>query len=227
MSSGTYARRAERRIEAHGAPPAPTYSQTELRQGLRVHYTGAFNLTREVKAIIAGLSNRVAAEPHPLVWRGPVGDVADAVHELVSFAVGLAAESDGHAKGAHLTGSDRRKALRTLADLARRPTAPEITDAALTAGDWAALLVAQAEPHAAPLAAVLSRALPPGDFRLAGVASVSERLEAQLRQLDMAALTLTRRLDRTAFFRSQQPNPEPTDQAQTARAALAELGVTP
>jgi hypothetical protein len=117
-------------------------------------------------------------------------DVADAVAEVASTTVGMLAESR------HLDSSART--AQAVRDLVQRPAAPQITDADLIGGTWAALLVAYVEPLAGPLAGLLGRALPPETDALRGDPSASERLEAALRVLDASARELERRTQRVA-----------------------------
>lgn len=214
------------------APPA-VYSQHQKRerrrQHLRVLYVGDFDLAAEVRAIVTPLAKQLRVEPNPAAHRGHVDAVADAVHALVSASIGFIAERDGWPKVRHLDGrpGDRTKALRTIADLQPRPAAPVFADADLTTGAWLTVLVKLAQPYVAPLAAVLAGALPPDDDRLKGAPSISERLVAELRELDRAARLLRERVRRSQFYREQCPPPPPVDRKRDeAHAALAELGVS-
>ncbi|MEZ0341760.1 hypothetical protein ACAG25_17475 [Mycobacterium sp. pV006] len=203
------------------------YTQDELRQrrraGLLHRYTRAFDLTAEVVAIVSPLAARASYLPPGACWR-EADAVAAAVHELTHVVVGLIAERDARRKTAHLPYEKRAYAVRRLVDLAERPALPEIGDDALASGAWAATLIALTEPYRAQLADVLAHALPPGATR--GARSASERLEAALRVVDTAALTLDRLLDRAERGREQrrQQAPPPTD-TERARAELATLGI--
>ncbi len=146
------------------------------RASQRNHLTGVWVLSAEVAALLADLGEAVAAVPKPLRVRVAVDEATAATHELVSAVVGLCAEFDAGGGGA-----TTRKAI---ADLAPRPRLPAILDAAILDGSWLAVLVALARPFDAPLADVLGRALPPGDERLRGQQSCSERVEAEVRDLD-------------------------------------------
>jgi hypothetical protein len=223
----------ERRPVSVVAPP-PVYTQSQLRARRRLHlrvvYTGSFELTAEVAAIVRPLAKQMVAEPSPASHRAQVEDVADAVHALVSAVVGFIAEHDGRAKVQHLANrpDDRSKALRTIADLAPRPAAPVINGAtAFRKGTWAALLVELARPFSVPLADALAAALPPEHTALNGAPSTSERLVNELRELDRAAKLLERSLERRAFFHRECPPPPPEVDRRTAeaRATLAALGV--
>lgn len=213
------------------APPVFTQAQLSerRRKHLPVYLTGTFDLAFEVRAIVKPLAKALSAEPHPRAYDGHVADLAAAVHEVVSGAIGFIAERDGAAKVKHLAGrpGDQQRAVKTLADMALRPPAPVIADDDLPTGAWAAALVDLAKPYSQPLAEVLAAALPPGDDRLKGSPSTSERLEAELRELDRAARLLQTRIDRSKFFREQCPTPPPLDRKRAeAEATLAELGVS-
>lgn len=208
--------------------PAPVYSQDEQRRRRRVylpnHYTGTFDVAAEVAAICEPLAARLSYLPRPgACWR-EVDALTAAAHELAHVVVGLIAERDARRKTAHLSYDKRGRSIRALVDLAERPALPEIADGALASGDWVATLVALVSPYTAPLADVLTHAMPPGSTR--GALSASERLEAALRVLDAAALSLDRLLDRAERSRGERArvntDPTPTD---TARAELAALGI--
>lgn len=164
------------RPESAEAAPEPVYSQAQQRERrrkwLRVHYRGDFRLDAEVSAIVDPLAAQVAALPGPLVLRGDIDNVADAVHELVSTIVGMLAESKQLDRAAHA------RVARAVGDLAQRPAAPEISDEQISAGSWAVVLVELAQPLAGDLAAFLGRALPPHSPGLTGP-SASERLEVR------------------------------------------------
>ena len=130
------------RPESAEAAPEPVYSQAQQRERrrkwLRVHYRGDFRLDAEVSAIVDPLAAQVAALPGPLVLRGDIDNVADAVHELVSTVVGMLAESKQLDRAAHA------RIARAVGDLAERPAAPEISNEHISAGSWAVVL------HASP-----------------------------------------------------------------------------
>ena len=83
-------------------------------------------------------------------------------------------------------------AIRKLCHLAERPTLPEISDDMLVSGEWAATLVNLVSPYADELADLLGAAWPPGHDALRGQRSASERVEAALRVIDAADLSLQR-----------------------------------
>jgi hypothetical protein len=207
--------------------PAPlaTASQDDLRdrryKRQRVHYRGDFNLATEVAAVIGPVAHEASRLPDPVVLRRDVEAVADAVHELLSAAVGLIAESR--------TASTTTK--RAAADLAVRPQAPGITDEQIISGSWAAALTAYVEPYAGDLASLLGRALPPDAVSLRGNPSASERIERALRALDGAELNLERRIpkarQRQALPSMAAFNAELKAKADAERQhhALARLGV--
>lgn len=211
-------------LASRGGAPI-VYSQDQLRQrrraGLLHRYGGDFDLAAEVAAICSPLADRVAVSLRPVAVRRDVDDLADAVHELVSVAVGLIAERDARRKTAHLSYDTRGRSIRALVDLAERPTLPEIDAAALADGQWVAQLVAMAEPYSEQLSDVLRTAVPPGATR--GARSASERLEAALRVVDAAAAAIERNEKmRVAHSRRSSTGPSPTDRA---RAELAALGI--
>lgn len=184
------------------APPPRVYSQDEQRvrrRGwLRNHYRGDFDLAAEVSAIIGPLAASLSALPRPVALRRDVDIVANAVHELVSSVVGMLAESK------HLDRAAQARTVQAVFDLAQRPAEPLITEDELASGSWAVLLVSHAAPFARDFAAHLGAARPPNDPNLqrAGQLSASERLEAALRVLDLAALDLSRRIPRVARYQA-------------------------
>jgi hypothetical protein len=201
----------------------PVYSQAELRErrhkGLSVTYGGGWSLTAEVAAITAPLAQRIAAAPRPVGYRRAVDDLADTIHAAVSAAAALLARADAERRCRHLGVDDRGRSVRALVDLAERPALPEVGDSALTGGTWPAIFILLAEPYSAGLAGLLGNALS---------TRVSERLDAALRDVDAAALSLGRRLDRDENARAAEAAriTAPT-QADRARAELEALGVTP
>jgi hypothetical protein len=213
-----------------GAPKRPPrrYSQPELRKRRRAgmttaHYSGSFSLAREIAEVVNPLARRVAAAPRPGRFGLPVTWMAEYAHELVGTVVGWLAEADARTRTAHLAAEPgkRKFAMQKLIDLAQRPVLPEITNAALADGSWAAALTALADGVDAGLADMLARAYPPNAAGLRGRTSRSEQLARLLgRTLDHAALELERRLD------SADSNPEPTPAKTDPRAELAALGVT-
>jgi hypothetical protein len=222
---------ALRSVPQAGPPPVYTQAQQMARRRVhkRVHYTGTFELTAEIAAIVRPLAKQLATELRPVAYRRYVEDVADAAHAVVSAVVGLIAERNGVPKVRHLNDrpDDRTKALRTIADLEPRPPAPVIVDGDLSTGAWAAALVELARPYSAPLADVLTGALPPDHVALKGAPSTSERLVAELRMLDRAAVALEQRLSQAATYRNaSRPSPKVDRKTQDARATLADLGVT-
>lgn len=180
------------------ADPSRIYSQAELRdrrrKWLRHTYTGSFDLAAEVGEIVAPLAGQVAALPCPLAMRNRVEDVRDGVHEVLSVVIGLLAES-------RLDADAHARTVQAVRDFAQRPREPQLSDDAILTGRWSGLLVRHISPHSADFAAFLGRALPPDDPRLSGP-SASERLEAVLRELDSAALTLERAIPKVAAHQS-------------------------
>lgn len=174
---------------------------------------------------VSALAEQLAALPEPLVLRRRVEDVADAVHEVLSAVVGLLAESK------HLDAAAQARTVHTIADLARRPHEPEVTDAQITSGSWARTLTRHVQPFTADLAALLGRALPPDAPALGSRPSASERLTDALRVLDTAALELGHRLPRAAArqalgsFADHQRAQRERYEAQQLAARLARLGL--
>jgi hypothetical protein len=217
-----------RRPTPQPAPaPAPTFTQDQLRERrrhwLRVIYRDDFDLTAEVAAIVTPLASEVSRLPRPVALCAAIADVSDGVAEVVHVAAGLVAESRASDK------STRRLAT----DLAVRPRQPEITAEHTVSGSWSTLLVEYAATIGDDLAALLGRALPPGADGLRGEPSASERVEAALRILDSAALTLSRLIPKAAQHQAL-PSIEEINLANNAhrdaqrhRAALAKIGVTP
>lgn len=176
--------------------PQPTYIQAEQRQRrrqwLRIVYRGEFDLTAEVRDILEPLAQQAAALPRPAALRPEADAVADAVHQLLSTAIGMLAESR------KLTADAHHRTARAARDLAQRPREPQIGGEHLADGTWAALLAGHVKPHAGDLADYLGRALPPNDPRLTGP-SASERLEAAYGYLTARRSTLN------AGYRKWQP----------------------
>lgn len=213
--------------------PPRRYSQDELRERRRAgmtvgHYSGDWSLAREIAEVVNPLARRIAAADRPTRFAHSQASVlwlAEAVHELVGVIVGWLAEADARAKTAHLAAEPgkRKYAMTTLIDLAQRPALPEVTDATLEDGCWAAALIAMAETVDTAFSHLLACAWPPGAAGLRGRASRSEQLARLLgRTLDRAALELERRLDR-----DEQADHRQTTQTadERARAELAALGI--
>lgn len=224
--------------------PAPVYTQDEQRDrrrnGLSVTLSGEWSLSQEVVAICDPLGQCIAAAPNPARFRltrevssqahlvnHPQGfligvdEVAVTIHGLVHVVVGLLAERDAQRKTAHLTGDVRARSIRSVIDLTPRPELPEITPDDLVSGTWPARLTALAEPYTAPLSGLLGSAPTP---------TASDRMRGALRDVDRAALSLARRLDRDKANRADRAattaKPKPSTQTEAARRAeLAALGV--
>ncbi|MFV8050370.1 hypothetical protein [Mycobacterium sp. 48b] len=170
--------------------PKARASQAEQRERRRkrlpVHLAGTFNLAAEVTAVCGPAAQEVSSLANPLALRSDVEAVADAVHEVLSTAVGMIA-GDRHA-------ADAARTRQLAADLAVRPQAPAITDEQIVSGGWATMLAEWVAPYSGDLAALLGRAQPPRADALRGNPSASERIERALRALDGAVLDLTRRV---------------------------------
>ncbi|SIL05578.1 hypothetical protein [Mycobacteroides abscessus] len=209
---------------AAGAPKAKA-SQAQLRDRRRkrlpIHLTGIFNLAVEVRDVCTPAAYATSKLPEPRAARRLVEAVNEAVAELVHLGSGAAAASSA------VDGQTRRAA----ADLAARPTQPEITAEMLISGSWADVLADYAEQVSAPLSVVLDRAHPPDAYALRGELSASERVERGLRGLDSAVLDLERHIPRIAQRQSlpsiEDWNRQQRERADAARAerVLAKLGV--
>lgn len=215
---GTWAMRAERHPQ-----PAPVYTQAQQRdrrrKALCVTLGGDWSLSKDIAAICRPLASRVAATPRPAAYGRYLDELFDATHQVVHVVVGLLAERDAQRKTAHLDGDNRARSIRTITDLAPRPIMPQASDADVLAGTWPEILVAHAKPYSGALAELLGRTPNP---------AVSDRVVAALRELDSAAGSLARRLDRDDQARSERAAKPPTTPTETdrARAELAALGVT-
>lgn len=229
----TYAARAGQRPQ-----PAPTYTLDELRErrrkGLPVTLDASYVLHEDVAAIVGPLAQQVSAAPWsmrflrsqvasgashltgPRVAPASIDDLALAVHGVVHAVVGLLAEADAEHKTRHLSGDQRARARASLRTLVERPALPEFDRGAAHSGEWAAPLVALAEPYSAPLRKLLGA-------NTTGV--VSNRLLRELRDLDAAAAALQRRLTRDAVLRAESPPPLQATAADLARRELESLGV--
>lgn len=209
------------------AAPATMPTQDEQRERRRhwlsVTYDNRFDLPAEIESITGPLAQRVAADPVPASMRHNVDDLAEAVRRCVAVLADLVAGSADRSRVEHLaTPEDRSRALRLIREhrAGRGRGRAELDDAALIAGTWPESLVELARGVSGELAAFLGRAHPsPRD----GSPSASQRVETALREVDRAALSLSRRIERRAADRREFGNrPEPVD---AVAAELAEMGV--
>lgn len=172
--------------------PVPTTDQDEQRRRRRsnrsVVYTGTFDLTAEVEAVLAPVSVRPEVARYPHV----VDHIAGATYELALELGDLLAEREARHRA-------EGRAAKLLVAARTRPSPPTIERAAIVSGQWATTIVDLARPLSEPLSAYLTVALPPGQTR--GALSVSERVEAALRGLDRAVLSAHRTLDRAESAR--------------------------
>lgn len=155
--------------------------------------------------------------------RENLADLSEAVHRCVTTLADLVAGSADTARVAHLTTvEERERARRLIREYRAGRGRPEIDDAGSIERTWHTDLVEFAKPVSGDLAGFLGRAHPaPRD----GSPSASQRVEAELRHVDEAALRLARRLDRREFDRAMfGDRPAPVDKV---AAELAALGVTP
>ncbi|PVB44277.1 hypothetical protein [Mycobacteroides abscessus] len=210
------------------APRVRAADQAELRdrrrKRQRVHYTGGFNLSAEVAAVCRSVAYEASRVPNPGALRRDVEAVADAVHEVLSTAVGMIAQDR------HASTDARARTVQTIADLAVRPQAPDIADEQIVSGSWAATLATWVEPYSGDLAALLGRALPPDAVALKGSPSASERIERALRTLDGAVRDLERHVPKVRARQSLPSMAEFNRQlkakadAERQQRALAKLG---
>jgi hypothetical protein len=204
----------------------PVHTQDQLRErrrrGLTHVYGGGWSLTAEIAAICDPLARRVADAPSPARFRthtdSTVSWLVEEVHGLVHIVVGLLARADAERRCRHLGVDERGRSIRALVDLAERPKLPEIGDEELADGTWPATLILMAQPYSAKLDALLGNA---------ATTAVSDRLRAALTDVDAAALSLARRLDRDEAARAAKAAATPPKtQADRARDELARLGIS-
>lgn len=213
--SGEFERAKRRRDSTLRRLPSTSFVSTtdqdeqrhRRRHWLPVTYTGTFDLTAEVEALLAPLATRPEIARYPRI----VERLATAAHEMVLDLGELLAERDARRQGAQ--GRDRQ----LLVAARTEPDKPTIDQASIVSGTWASILVDHARPLTEPLAAYLKDALPPGKAR--GALSISERVEAAVRELDRAALSAQRSLDHAETSR--------VDAAPPMNARLRHLGATP
>lgn len=188
------------RRRAYSFADRPTVDQhaqrLRRRRWLPNILTAEFDLGIEIAAVTIPLAARVAFDPVSSVYRGQVENLADAVAACVRDLDRLIGSGDDQRRTAHLSDDDRRRAL-DLLRTRRAGSRPEITDDDLESGAWSDDLVALAAPVSEPLSRLLGRSLPPAE----AIPSMSERVEASLREVDRAALSLERRIDRRAADR--------------------------
>ena len=186
-----------------------------------------FDISREIAEICEPLAAAVVELSDPDRVAAEVERIGDAVYESVTDLADLVRRADAAKRTAHLPVDSRGAAKRLVLGLAPpAPARPTITEAQLAAGTWAALLAELAHPYSGPLATLLR-----ADALIGGV-RVSERLEVRLTEIDRAATSLARRIDRleSVTLRGSRPAvaaPAVTvaDNADRARAELARLGV--
>ncbi|MFD6677655.1 hypothetical protein ACFWDA_25260 [Rhodococcus zopfii] len=209
-----------RRIFESVTAAPPTRDQDEQRQRRRTHrivvYTGTFDLTAEVEAVLSPLAARPEIARYPQV----VSELTVAVHEAVLDLGRLLAERDARRRTADLADDTRGRATDLIVAARPRPACPTIDRDALVSGSWSSDLVEHAAPLTEPLRAYLAAALPPGATGRA--ASVSERVVDALRPLDRAAADAARRLDRLEATRAASV-PDLPDDLRRLNATQTEL----
>ncbi|MFT7025362.1 MAG: hypothetical protein ACJA07_004485 [Rhodococcus sp. (in: high G+C Gram-positive bacteria)] len=185
-----------------------------------MQYGAAFDLAAEISAIIEPLAKGVASDPVPGAMRDNVADLAEAVHRCVGALTDIVGASGDGAKVAHLAAEDRSRALRLIREHRAGRGRPQIDDAALIAGIWHTDLVEPASAISGDLAAFLGRSR---RYDADGLPSASQRVESELREVDRAALSLSRRIARRLADREMFGNrPEPTV---SPAAELVSMGV--
>ncbi|MDV7174230.1 hypothetical protein R4144_12760 [Gordonia amicalis] len=203
------------------------YSQTEQRTRRRnrvpVALDGRFDLGVEVAAILGPVAEVVAAEPSPGSYLAATDEVIEATFAAVSRLADLLADRDARGQLDAVRPDDRGRARRALRALAPHPTRPTLTRADLVAGSWAATLADMARPFTEPLADYLGRTVSPDGEPSA----VSDTVVEALREIDRAALSLTRRAERAAFYRAECAAPPTKPEADRHRETLRELGIEP
>ncbi|WP_341267049.1 hypothetical protein [Gordonia malaquae] len=201
------------------------YDQTEQRARRRnrlpVALDGRFDLTVELAAILGPVAEVVAAEPSPGAYLATTDEVVDATFAAVSTLADLLADRGARGQLDAVRPDDRGRARRALRALAPRPTRPTLTRDDLAGGSWAATLADMARPFAEPLADYLGRAVSPDGEPSA----VSDTVVEALRGIDRAALSLTRRAERAAFYRRECATSTPRSEADQHRETLRELGI--
>lgn len=206
-------------------------TQAEQRERRRTHlpvtYTNTFDLVEEIEAITAPLAELVAGQPAPARFAPEIEDLTNSISGAIRHIAKLIAESDARRKTARVPSENRDRARRALVELVDLPGDPEIDAESVVAGTWPGVLVEHCRPYGGPLAELLGRALPPGQTR--GAISISERLEAELREIDVAGVALTRRV---TYMQSHRDEDAParkqsrrSDAKADARATLDELGI--
>lgn len=215
--TGYFAPRPERPVA-----PTPVYDQDAKRERRRhwlpVVLDGDFDLAAEVDAILGPLATRVAAQPNA---RGNIG-YAETIADQVGELCGTVAELVGDPRTNRLSATDRRRA-RDAMKVVTRSSVPTITADALAEASWVEPLVALARRSSDALADTLGRQA--SDRR--GEPTISDTALDALRELDRAALDLSRRLDRSEFLRAQfgdAASPRHSDE-QAAQETLRELGL--
>lgn len=210
-----------------GRPTSPpSYSQDELRQRRRaahiVSYAGDFNLTVELAAMLAPVADALATEPAPGSYIDNVENVADAVHTLVATVSETITAREHRQRIEGLDRADRDRARAALAALAR-PEKPVVDREQVRAGTWVDPLVEMTLLMAQPLSVALGAVAKTVDGE---PSPLSNALVAELKDVDRAVLSLTRRIARAQSYRDQNPRPTPRpSEADEHRKTLQELGI--
>ncbi|UGQ43400.1 hypothetical protein [Rhodococcus aetherivorans] len=220
--------RPRRRIfeSVRSAEPA-AFTQDEQRERRRQHlaivYTGTFDLTAEIEAVLAPLARRPEVASYPHIVR----ELTVSVHELVLDLGKLLVERDARRRTAALEAGTQGRMTDLIVAAWERPECPTIDRDALVSGAWSSVLVEHVRPLTEPVKDYLAHAHPPG--ATGNKASVSERVEAALRTVDRAVRETERRLDHRETSRTEAPQLSPELRRLGASAAelrqLADLGV--
>lgn len=203
-----------------------SYSQDELRQRRRaahiVAYTGDFDLAAEVEAMLTPVAESLATEPAPGSYTDDIEIVADAVHALVVAVAQTVTTRESRQRLDGLSRADRDRAKAALVALSR-PEKPIITRSSAIVGSWPTTLTEMAAPYAQPLAVALGAVAKTADGE---PSPLSNALVAELKDVDRAVLSLTRRIARAQSYRDQNPRPAPRpSEADEHRKTLQELGI--
>ncbi|MGO9153862.1 hypothetical protein [Mycobacterium sp.] len=213
-------RRDEAEIDEQRA--AARADQRQRRhQRMKVVYGAEFDAMAEVFDVLDPIARRIAAEPVPTVYREDVRAVAAATHGLVAEVFAMVTLSDSQKAAKHLPERDRGRAVKLLCELPERPQPPVLVDDTLTTGDWLAALTSHVGTVSGRLSDLLQNARPEDQMR--GALSVNQRLVNSLHELDTAALSLQRHLDRAEQIREEQAQARRRGTRSRKTDAVAEL----
>jgi hypothetical protein len=222
-------RAARRSVISEPAPPrTPEQRRIARRDHKTIVYDETFVLSTELRELAKPWAQRIADQPRPGRLSWSVSSYVESLHTAVSTIVSWIAEREGREKTRHLEPSERRFAVQSYVDLARRPPLPDITAEALIAGTWPRLISKMTKPVDEGLAHLLAISHPPGAFALRGKQSRSELLADLLREhVDIAGQRLDRAVDNAirADKRGSYVRPNQPKSSDELRAELAAMGV--